>query len=115
MLQAFGDQNAYKDGLGSPDFSGLVNPQPPPQPGCNPLEIWDVLQKATIGVKEAGVEAAAATAVVLASASSSPSSSGMPMFVPMVVNRPFLFSIVDTTGAVLFVGHIQDPTNAGGP
>jgi serpin B len=111
MLQAFGDENVYMDGLGSPDFTGLVNPQPPPQGGCNPLQIDDVLQKATIGVQESGVEAAAATAVILASASSS----GAPVTVPLAVNRPFLFSIVDATGAVLFVGHVQDPTGPGGP
>jgi serine protease inhibitor len=34
----------------------------------------------------------------------------------MVVNRPFLLSIVDVpTGAVLFLGHIEDPTAAGSP
>jgi serine protease inhibitor len=34
----------------------------------------------------------------------------------MTVNRPFLISIVDlTSGAILFAGHIEDPTDAGGP
>jgi hypothetical protein len=34
---------------------------------------------------------------------------------PLIVNRPYLVEIVDVpTGAVLMLGHIQDPTNSGG-
>jgi serine protease inhibitor len=34
----------------------------------------------------------------------------------VVVNRPFLLSIVDqATGAILFIGHITDPTDNGSP
>jgi len=56
-------------------------------------------------------EAAAATAVIVEGASVA---GPTPTPVPMVVNRPFLISIVDVpTGAVLFLGQIQDPTASG--
>jgi len=115
MLQAFGDQAVYMDGLGDADFTGLVpNPAEPDagQPtGCDllNLQIADVLQAATIAVQESGVEATAATAVIIGAVASE-TSTGPPPSVPMVVNHPFLFSIVDATGAVLFVGHVQDPS-----
>ena len=73
------------------------------------LYVSDVLQKAMIAMQETGVEAAAATAVVidreLAIAEQE----------TMVVNRPFVIAIVDATGAILFLGHVDDPTAAGGP
>jgi serine protease inhibitor len=51
---------------------------------------------------------------VIVNGSSAASSGLPPPPVPMVVNRPFLMSIVDIpTGAVLFVGHVEDPTNGG--
>jgi len=31
------------------------------------------------------------------------------------LNKPFVISIVDRTGAVLFLGHVADPTDAGSP
>ena len=65
-------------------------------------------------MEETGVEAAAATAVIVARATGAPVDPPQP--VPMVVDRPYLLSIVDvTSGAVLMLGHIQDPTVAGGP
>jgi serine protease inhibitor len=34
----------------------------------------------------------------------------------MLVDRPYLLVIVDVpTGAVLFLGHIEDPTDSGTP
>ncbi len=77
------------------------------------LYIKDVLQKAMLAMEENGVEAAAATAVILdadASVALPP-----PVVATMVVNRPFLVAVVDATGAVLLLGHIDDPTDAGGP
>ncbi len=38
-----------------------------------------------------------------------------PTPIPMIVNRPYVVAIVDTTGAVLFLGHIVDPTDPGSP
>jgi serpin B len=107
MLQPFGDKATFMDGLGMADFTGLdANP-------ADQLTILDVLQKATLAVQETGVEAAAASAVIVGSVSGSAAG---PSPVPMIVNRPFLISIVDQpTGAVLFLGHIEDPTDAGGP
>jgi serpin B len=73
---------------------------------CANLYIDDVEQKAQIAVQEYGVEAAAATAVVFED------SAGYGGPIPaMVVNRPYLIALVDQpTGAVLFLGHVEDPT-----
>jgi serpin B len=88
----------------SADFSGMM-----PE---GPLQIDDVLQKAMIAMEENGVEAAAATAVIVGSTGAAAGPGPTP--VTMTVDRPFLISIVDaTTGAVLFLGHIEDPTDAG--
>jgi serpin B len=113
MLEAFGDHITYGDRLGTADFSGLVADTDPPGQSCPAiLELADVLQKATIATTESGVEAAAATAVI-GGALVSISIGGV---VSMVVDRPFVVAIVDApTGAVLFLGHIQDPTASGGP
>lgn len=91
------------------DFKGLcTNP-----PDGDNLYISDVLQKAMMAMQETGVEAAAATAVIVARASVAGGPAPTP--IPMIVNRPYLLSIVDVlTGAVLFVGHIVDPTESGG-
>jgi serpin B len=96
MTQAFDPEAA--------DFTGLcANP-----PDHDNLYISDVLQKAMVAMQETGVEAAAATAVVVSGASVSEPT---PTPVAMNVNRPYLVSIVDVpTGAILFLGHIEDPT-----
>lgn len=68
-------------------------------------KVDDVLHEAFVAFDEEGVEAAAAT-VVLVSATSAP-----PPGVPVILDRPFLYRIVDqTSGAVLFVGQIMNPT-----
>ena len=55
-----------------------------------------------IAMQETGVEAAAATAVIL-------DASVAPETIPMTVNRPFVLAIVDgPTGAVLFLGHVEE-------
>ena len=65
--------------------------------------ISDVIQKAFIGTDEAGTEAAAATAVMLAG--------GVPSEpVYLTLDRPFLFFIQAESGLVLFSGHVVDPT-----
>jgi serpin B len=98
MVQAFDAEAA--------DFSGLCSNTP----DGDHLHISDVLQKAMLAMQETGVEAAAATAVVVAGSTIEQPQTP----VPMVVNRPFLVSIVDQpTGAVLFLGHIEDPTQTG--
>jgi serpin B len=95
MVQAFDPSTA--------DFSGM---------GPRLLSLSDVVQKAMIAMQETGVEAAAATAVLVVD-SSAPVTPPTP--VPMIVNRPYVVAIVDTTGAVLFLGHIADPTDPGSP
>jgi serpin B len=72
------------------------------------LYLFDVLQKTTIAMQETGVEAAAATAVLIeALAAESPSAS-------VIVNRPYLVAIIDVpTGAILFLGQVEDPTAGG--
>jgi serpin B len=71
-----------------------------------PLRIGAVAHKAYVDVDEHGTEAAAATAVVIrAAAAIRP-----PPAVTMVVDRPFLFAIVDsTTGLPLFLGQVSHP------
>lgn len=98
-LQAMGMTQAFDPSAA--DFKGAC---PNPPDGEN-LYISDVLQKAMIAMQEQGVEAAAATAVVLAG-SAAPAQPAV-----MNVNRPFVFAIEDvTTGAILFLGHVEDPT-----
>ena len=70
------------------------------------LRIGAVAHKAYIDVDEQGTEAAAATAVVIrAAAAMRP-----PPLVTMVVDRPFLFAIIDTaTGLPVFLGQVSHP------
>jgi serine protease inhibitor len=105
MIQAFGAETA--------DFSGLC---PDPPDGLK-LFVSDVLQKATFSMQETGVEAAAATAVIIdADSSVSATDAAPPQPIPMVVNRPYLIAIIDTpTGAILSLGHLGDPTDVGSP
>jgi len=73
---------------------------------AEPLRIGAVAHKAYVDVDEHGTEAAAATAVVIrAAAAMRP-----PPAVTMVVDRPFLFAIIDgTTGLPLFLGQVSHP------
>jgi serpin B len=76
-------------------------------PDGDTIYISDVLQKATMAVAENGVEAAAATAVI-GVGSAAPSKQ-----VAISFDQPFLVSIVDSSGAILFLGQIDDPTASG--
>jgi serpin B len=105
-LTAMGMKQAF-----DPDAANFSAMCAHPPNGEN-LYVADVLQKAMVAMQETGVEAAAATAVVIAGETSV---GPQPPQVSMVVNRPYLVAIVDNpTGAVLFLGHIEDPTDAGG-
>jgi serpin B len=86
---------------GRADFSGITGSSPA-QPR---FAINDIRHRAVIDVTEWGTEGAAATVVstrlsyMLADAGE-----------PFVVDRPFLFYVVDqASGAVLFAGRISDP------
>ncbi len=99
MHQAFERERA--------DF-GAMGTTPVGEP---PLFVSDVLQKTMIAMQESGVEAAAATAVVMSTAAAL---LRRPAPIAMTVNRPYLIALVDVpTGAVLLLGHIADPTATG--
>jgi serpin B len=70
------------------------------------LRIGAVAHKAYIDVDEQGTEAAAATAVVMRTAAAM----RPPPLVTMVLDRPFLFAIIDTaTGLPVFLGQVSHP------
>ena len=78
------------------DFSGMT--------GNRDLFIADVIHKAFVSVDEAGTEAAAATAVVMAL------TAAPEVPVEVTVDRPFIFLIRDIeTDTILFVGRIAEP------
>ena len=91
-LTGMGMRDAFSDDA---DFSGMT--------GNRELLISDVLHKAFVSVDEAGTEAAAATAVVMAG-------SGLEPPAEVTIDRPFIFLIRDIkTGAIIFVGRVLDP------
>lgn len=93
-LQSLGMRDAFVSGAA--DFSGMD--------GTRNLFIGQVIHKAFVDVDEAGTEAAAATAVIVAA--------GAMMQQPqvMTVDHPFIFLIRDdATGAILFVGRVMNP------
>ncbi len=108
-LKAMGVKQAFEKDTA--DFSGLCKSPP----DGRRLYVADVLQKTMLAMEETGVEAAAATAVIVAGVISAPI--GDPIVpIPVTVDRPYLVAIIDApTGAVLMLGHIQDPTDAGVP
>ncbi|KAM6163004.1 alpha-2-antiplasmin [Rhynchocyon petersi] len=70
------------------------------------LVVSSVQHQSTLDLSEAGVEAAAATGMVMSRMS--PSS--------FIVNRPFLFFLSeDTKGLPLFVGYVRNPNPGGEP
>ncbi len=80
------------------DFSGIAVGEP--------LYLAEVVHKAMLGIDEKGVEAAAASAVVVGGIVVGP-----PEYVRFDVDRPFFVALVDgPTNTLLFVGHIVDPT-----
>ncbi len=97
LLQTLGMTSAFIPGTA--DFSGMD--------GTHNLFISDVIHRAFIDVAEKGTEAAAATAVVIR-----PTGAPLPS-VGLVINadRPFLYFLRDQpTGAILFMGRVQDPS-----
>jgi serpin B len=101
-LQALGMQLAFSPVLA--DFTGMC-----PLPPNGHLYIADVLQQTTWSMQENGLQAAAATAVIGDYYTYVATSSPPPITV--TVDRPYLIAIEDTaTGAILFIGHVMDPT-----
>jgi len=71
------------------------------------LKISRVLHQTFIDTNEEGTEAAAATVVEIVSTTASPT----PLVVKVILDHPFLYFIRETsTGAVLFIGRVSDPT-----
>ncbi len=96
-LKAMGMPRAFDDRKA--EFFSMVEGEP--------LCISSVIHQAFVDVNEAGTEAAAATAVVMAMLGSMVRESEPVIF---RVDRPFLFLIRDRrTGCVLFLGRIRDP------
>ena len=94
LLQALGMKSAFIPGTA--DFSGMD--------GTHNLHISDVFHDAFINVAEKGTEAAAATAVVMVG-------SAAPMGLLVDATRPFIYFLYDQpTGAILFMGRVQDPS-----
>ncbi|MBN2572926.1 MAG: serpin family protein [Deltaproteobacteria bacterium] len=95
VLTALGMTDAFG---AKADFSGITKEAQ--------LFISDVFHKAMVAVDEHGVEAAAATAVIMGER-------GAPTDVKqMDVNRPFFFGIYDRpTATWLFLGHVTDPSS----
>ena len=94
-LERLGVTEAFGDDA---DFGGIT--------GAEPLQIGAVAHKAYIDVDERGTEAAAATAVMIQTrAAMRP-----PQPVTMVVDRPFVFAIIDTaTRLPVFLGQVSRP------
>ncbi|MCX7009448.1 MAG: serpin family protein, partial [Kiritimatiellaeota bacterium] len=100
IMATLGMKDAF---TGNADFSGMD--------GQRDLAISAILHKAFVDVNEEGTEAAAATAVVM---------KAMAMLEPeppavLRADHPFLFLIRErSTGSILFLGRIADPTQPGG-
>lgn len=97
-LKSIGMQEAFVQGAAN--FSGM---------SADPLFVSEVLQKSFVNVDEQGTEAAAVTTVIVrATAVMRPINT-----FDLIVDRPFLFVIADKpTGAILFMGIVNDPTVA---
>ena len=97
-LQALGMRQAFV--AGTANFTGMC-----PAPAGSSLDIGFVLQQTTLTMDETGLEAAAATAVGILAGGAPEQPTAV------TVNRPYLIALVDVpTGAILFLGHIEDPT-----
>lgn len=95
MGEAFDRQRA--------DFSGMVSPEYL-RSERNRVAIGKVLQKTFVEVNEEGTEAAAVTGLDAVVVTSVRTVKELP---PFIVDRPFLFTIVDdATGTTLFLGQI---------
>ncbi|PCC75039.1 serpin B [Nannocystis exedens] len=94
-LQALGMTNSFE--LGGGDFLGMSNVD---------MAIHDVYHNTFLGVDEKGVEAAAATAIVLQDTEASGGAE-----VSFTADRPFLFAIRDRgTDTLLWFGRVLDPS-----
>jgi len=99
-LQSMGMKLAFQ--RGAADFTGMTNPPNP----ADRLYISKVFHKAFVAMDEAGTEAAAATAVVMARVGAAYQEPKK-----FKADRPFLFLLRDKqAGLVMFVGRVDDPS-----
>ncbi|AGZ49408.1 serpin family protein [Mycobacterium kansasii] len=89
-LAAMGMPRAFDENRA--DFSNVTTDEK--------LHIPHLLQKAFVGIDESGTEAAAVTPGL---------GGGLGSPERVAVDHPFLFAIVDKTGAVVFAGQVMDP------
>jgi serpin B len=76
-----------------------------------PILVDDVIHKAVIEVNEEGTEAAAVTMVLGGIGCAMPQPPPPPPQLDFVADHPFAFYIVEeATGAVVFAGHVLDPS-----
>jgi len=98
VLRRLGVAAAFGDDA---DFGGITE--------AVPLRIGAVAHKAYIDVDEHGTEAAAATALAMTALAAFRA----PPPVTMIVDRPFLFAIIDpATGLPVFLGQVNRPRSA---
>ena len=100
-LRALGLETTFDHPAGSANFDAMA----PRTPDAY-LFVGEVLHKSFIAIDEHGVEAAAATAVMV------PLGMGPPRKSPPVirVDRPFIFAVQHAaSGACLFLGRVTDP------
>ena len=99
VLRELGLQTAFD--VASADFGGIT-------PHPDGLFLSEAIHQAWLKVDEHGTEAAAATALGALGAGIEEEP---PRPIPFVVDRPFYFFIQErTTGAVLFMGRVLEPT-----
>ena len=96
-------------GLGLPrayDFSTMIDPAALARIGGRDLTIDEILHTARIEVDEEGTTAAAATVIGI-------STKSIQEVEIVTIDSPFLYFIRDrVTDAILFIGHVADPTVA---
>lgn len=99
---SLGMPSAFDVPPGTADFAGMLQ-----TPGPARISISDVFHKTFLEIDEEGLEAAAATAVLMAR-SSAPFVEEDP--IPVKVDRPFLFILRHVpSNTCLFVGRVVDP------
>jgi serpin B len=100
-LRALGLATTFDDPPGSANFEAMAPRTPEAY-----LFVAEVLHKSFIAIDESGVEAAAATAVMMALGGAAPRKSP-----PVIrVDRPFIFAVQHApSGACPFLGRVTDP------
>lgn len=95
------------------DFSGINGEEPPAEES---LFLSAVVHKAFAEANEEGTEAAAATGIMLEDVTASEGGHEPPPVPIFRADHPFLFAIRDrSSGAILFLGRISDPTKDSSP